>query len=60
MKTSVTYKAEITIYVVENGLLIKDSTPQSLISKMWVARDKKELTDVVDEIYDAYKKGLEK
>lgn len=42
--------AAITIYIVENGLVIKNSSPESLIGKHWVARTKEELIKVVSEI----------
>ena len=44
------YYAEITVYVIENGYLVKDGSPQSMISKLWVARTKDELKDVFSKM----------
>jgi hypothetical protein len=46
----VNYQIQITIYIVENGYVIKDGSPQSLISKTWVARTKEELAETVKEV----------
>lgn len=45
-----TYKCEITVHLVENGFVIKNSNPQSLISKVWIAKTKEELISVITTI----------
>ena len=54
------YNVIITIYVVENGFIIKNGNPESLISKQYVARSKEDLLQVIETLAETLSTKFEK
>ena len=51
---SVKYKISITVMIVENGLIVKEGNHESCVSRMWVAKTKQELADIIAIIAEKY------
>lgn len=48
------YNVVITIYVVENGFIVKNGNPESMVSKQWVAKTTDDLSKIIGEISKQY------